>query len=211
MAERMNDNPDLAWDFGKSLDRQRAMAFILQFEATLCVYSASVRQLYSSYKLYFSEDFSRRIVVLPDPGAFHDTFNRIDEESVLATGLYIVPGELIGRQGLHLANVDSERRLGRLKLPFAPAMQAIIERCPAEDPFLPVLVRGDLREYNDQWPILHLHRIRPHLLTDLSALDRYNLATAISEKLETLLLSLRPSKQARGTIPSGVPPAVKSS
>jgi hypothetical protein len=187
MAMRPNDNPDLSWELEKTLDRERAMEFVLQFEKTLCVYSASVAQLYSTYNLYFPEEFSRRMVVLPDPAAFNDTFNNIPEDAVLATGLHILPGELIDRRGLYLANVDAQRRLGRRKLPFAPAMRAILAQRPDDDPFLPVLMKGDLRDYDNSWPILHLHRIRLADLTERSVLEQLNVRSTILDKLETLL------------------------
>ncbi len=187
MAATLNKNPDLSWELEKTLNRDRAKAFVLQFESTLCVYSASVEQLYSTYNLYFPEESQRRMVVLPDPAAFHDTYNGIAEEAVLATGLHILPGELIGERGLYLANVGADRTLGRRKLPFAPAIRAIVGRRPEGDPFLPVLVKGDLRDYNNAWPMLHLHRIRLGALTERSALDRTNVRNAITEKMDALL------------------------
>jgi hypothetical protein len=61
------DNPDLAWDLGEGIDRERAIDFIMQFETTLCVYSASVEKLYSTYNIYFPREYHRKMVILPDP------------------------------------------------------------------------------------------------------------------------------------------------
>ncbi len=188
MAE-MPENPDLAWDLDDFTNRRRATDFVLQFETTLCVYSASVSQLYSTYNMYFPKDWERKLVILPDPGAFHDTFNFVDASAIKATGLYIIPGELINRDGLFLANVDENRSLGKKQIPFAQGMRAIMKRQPADDPFLPVLAKGDLREFERSWPVLHLHRIKVNDLTDLSALDRTSLENVIIEKLEPLFES----------------------
>ena len=185
-------NDDLTWDLDDFGQAHRAMDFVQQFEATLCVYSPFVDQIYSSYNMFFPDDWDRRLVILPDAGAFHDTFYHIDRTAVTATGLHIVPGELLGRSGLYLANVDEERRsLGKRQIPFEPAMRAINAKRPKHDPFLPVLAKGDLRELDQSWPVLHLHRINPARVEKMSALDRSSLTGVISEKLESLFISHR--------------------
>ncbi len=76
------DNPDLAWDLGEGIDRERAIDFIMQFETTLCVYSASVEKLYSTYNIFFPREYHRKMVILPDPAAFHDTFSGVVGQAV---------------------------------------------------------------------------------------------------------------------------------
>ena len=106
-----------------------------------------------------------------------------------ATGLYIVPGQLVGQEGLYLANIDKDRNLGSRQIPFAAGMRAIINARPDDDPFLPVLAKGDLRELEQSWPVLHLHRVKPSAIANMSELDRTSLSNVISEKLESLFLS----------------------
>lgn len=183
------ENPDLAWDLQEFNHRDRAMAFVRQFETTMCVYSPSVEQLYTSYSMYFPQEFQRKLVILPDPMAYHDTFFNIQPEAVVATGLYIVPGELLDKEGLYLANVTSERTLGQRQVPFEPGMRAIFGHRPKDDQFLPVLAKGDLREFEQSWPVLHLHRVKPKVLERISDLDRGSLASVINEKLESLFLA----------------------
>ena len=190
MTQDLPENSDLAWDLGEITNRSRAIEFIMQFETTLCVYSPSVEQIYSSYNIYFSKDFDRKMVILPDPAAFHDTFNGITSDSVTATGLYIIPGELVGKPGLYLTNTIGDRGLGKRQLPFIAAMKAIMRKRPADDPFIPILGKGDLREFQDDWPILHLHRLRLSALPDLSTLDKTNIRNGVTEKLESLFLQL---------------------
>ena len=185
------ENPDLAWDLDDFAHRERATDFVLQFEKTLCVYSPSVNQIYSSYNMFFPKDMDRRLVILPDPVAFHDTFNRIEHDAVTATGLHIVPGELISKPGLFLANVAEGRVLGSRKVPFETAVRTIVKKRPEEDPFLPVLAKGDLREFEESWPVLHLHRVNINKLPELSELDRKSLADVIREKLESLFVETR--------------------
>ncbi len=175
------ENPDLAWDLEEFRETDRAQDFVLQFETTLCVYSPSVEQLYTTYNMYFPT--SGKLVILPDPAVFHDTFNFIGPDAVTATGLYIIPGELIDKTGLHLANVNEDRTLGKRQIPFEAGLRSIINKRPDDDPFLPILAKGDLREFEESWPVLHLHRVRPEALPRLSDLDKSSIASVIAEKL----------------------------
>lgn len=184
--ESWSENPDLAWDID-FIHQQRAMDFLLQFEDTLCVYSPSVRQMYSSYNIYFPKDWGSKAVILPDPNAFHDTFNYVEREAIVATGLHVIPGDMIQKSGLYLANVREDRSLGNTQIPFREGIRAVVAQRPAEDPFLPILAKGDLREFEQSWPVLHLHRVKLDALDNLSAMDRRSISDAIREKLDSLL------------------------
>lgn len=188
MAE-LPQNPDLAWDLDDFNHRERAMEFVQQFETTMCVYSPSVEQLYTNYRMFFPQEWQRKLVILPDPTAFHDTFFHIQTEAVVSTGLYIVPGELMGKAGLFLANVKENRTLGDRQVPFEAGMRAIMKKRAGDDDFLPVLAKGDLREFEQSWPVLHLHRVKPKVLERISDLDRHSLATVIHERLDSLFMS----------------------
>lgn len=189
MTADLPANKDLAWDLDDFSQAQRAMDFVLQFEQTLCVYSPSVEQIYSTYNMFFPQDWDRKLVILPDSGAFHDTFFHVDTSAVTATGLYIIPGQLIDKAGLYLANVDEDRNLGARQLPFTAGMRAIMKKRADNDPFLPLLAKGDLRELEQSWPVLHLHRVNPRAIENMSDLDRTNLTNVVTEKLESLFLS----------------------
>lgn len=188
MAE-LPANPDLAWDLDDFNHRERAMEFVKQFETTMCVYSSSVEQLYTNYRMFFPQEWERKLVILPDPTAFHDTFYHIQAEAVVSTGLYIVPGELVSKQGLYLANVKGDRTLSKRRVPFEAGLKAIMKRRAGDDDFLPVLAKGDLREFEQSWPVLHLHRIKPKVLERISDLDRHQLSTVITEKLDSLFMA----------------------
>lgn len=183
------ENPDLAWDLHDFNHRERAMEFVRQFETTMCVYSPSVEQLYSNYRMYFPQEWRRKLVILPDPTAFHDTFFHIQPQAVVSTGLYVVPGELVNKDGLFLANMREDRTLGDRHVPFEAGIRAIMKKRPKDDQFLPVLAKGDLRELEQSWPVLHLHRIKPKILERISELDRNSLVTVIVEKLDSLFLA----------------------
>ena len=189
MEAELPENPDLAWDLDEFSDRERAMDFVMQFESTMCVYSPSVQQLYTNYNMYFPKEWERKLVILPDPSAYHDTFFYIDPQAVVKTGLYIVPGQLIEKEGLFLSNVANDRTLGKRQFPFESGMRAIMKNRPEDDPFLPVLAKGDLRGFEQSWPVMHLHRVKPLVLAEISDLDRVQLGNVITEKLESLFLA----------------------
>lgn len=188
MEAELPKNEDLAWDLDDFSYSERAMEFVMQFESTLCVYSPSVEQVYTTYNMFFPKEWEGKLVILPDPTAYHDTFFNIEAKGVAATGLYIVPGQLLNRQGLFLANIDENRNLGTRQIPFEAGIRAIMKKRPPNDPFLPVLAKGDLREFEQSWPVMHLHRVKPMVLSQLSDLDRSSLANVITEKLESLFL-----------------------
>jgi len=194
-GQELPENPDLSWDLDEFNNRELAMDFVMQFEHTLCVYSPSVQQLYTNYSMYFPKEWQRKLVILPDPTAFHDTFFYIEPAAVVATGLYIIPGELIDQQGLYLSNVREDRSLGNRQIPFEPGMRAIMRKRPEDDPFLPVLAKGDLRSFEQSWPVMHLHRIKPKVLAEISDLDRTQLGNVILEKLESLFVELKKASQ----------------
>jgi hypothetical protein len=70
-------------------------------------------------------------------------------------------------------------------------MRTILKNRSPDDPFLPVLVKGDLRGFEETWPVLHLHRVKLGELSDRSELDRTNIRNVVTEKLESLFISQR--------------------
>ena len=181
-------NNDLVWDLDEFQHRKLATQFVKRFENKLCVYSGSVGQLYSNYNIYFPEDEGRKMVILPDPYAYHDTFQGVPEDAIQMTGLTIVPGELIGKKGLHLTiplkGADGEKKYR--VVPLQAGLRAINKRRPADKPFLPILMKGDLREIENKVPALHLHSIRIDKLGSRSALERNGIQQVIADKLPSI-------------------------
>lgn len=182
-------NNDLVWDMDEFKHRKLATDFVKRFENKLCVYSGTVEQIYSNYNIYFPEDEGRKMVILPDPYAYHDTFQGVVEQAVQMTGLTIVPGELIGKEGLHLT-IPIKGEGGKRKyrvVPLQAGLRAINKKRPPERPFLPILMKGDLREIENKVPALHLHSIQIDKLLDRSALERSGIQQVISEKLPSIV------------------------
>jgi len=179
-------NSDLVWDLQKIHQHQRALSFVKQFENRFCVFSSTVRQLYTNYSIFFPEEANRQLVILPDPYAFHDTFSHLNPDAVQSTGLHVIPGNLIGKQGLYLVISHKDKNVRSVPIPFQEGIRQILRRSNSSDPFLPVLMKGDLREFNDKMPCLHLNRLRLTELHSLSSLEREGIRTIITDKLMRL-------------------------
>lgn len=179
----MAQNKDLVWDLDTFTERERAHAFVMGFENKLCVFSQSVNQLYTNYNIFVPREENRKLVILPNPYAHFDTFNNLDPAALMATGLHIVPGP--GKSLLLSIPFKSGKTKQRL-VPLQVGIRLVSQQRPAEQPFLPVLMKGDLREMDAATPCLHLHALNLEKLTDLSALDRAAIARVITERLAAL-------------------------
>jgi len=181
------DNKDLVWDLDIFKKRKKAQDFVMGFENQLCVYSGSVEQLYTNYNIFFPKEENRKLVILPNPYAHHDTLHGIIEEAVRPTGLFVVPASMdegSKRLNLILPLKDGNRQ-GR-SVPLEVGLKLINQKRPEDKPFLPVLVKGDLRELNAETPCLHLHMLTLSHLPKLSTLDVTDIQRVVLERLEKL-------------------------
>jgi hypothetical protein len=177
-------NQDLIWDLDTMARRELAERFIKLFENRLCVYSESVRQLYTNYNLHFPHDQGRKMVVLPNPYAFHDTLHGIEAHAVRKTGLCVLPGVVLGKPGLLLTTQIKDGGPAPKTMPFKRALAQIISnQKKAGDVFLPIMMKGDLREFDQQMPYIHLHRLQVTRLSRLSSFERDDIQQTITRKL----------------------------
>ena len=182
-----NGNRDLVWDLDGFQHRRLAAEFVKRFENKLCVYSSTVEQLYTNYSIFFPEDEDRKMVILPDPYAYHDTFQNIPAAAVKGTGLNILPGEMLDKAGLFLAIPFRGESSARYKpVPLQVGLNAINRRRSPDNPFLPGVGTGDLREFQRRSPVLHLHCIQLDRLVTQSSMERSGIRRVISEKLPTI-------------------------
>lgn len=177
------DNKDLIWDLNAFNQRKIAHEFVLNFENKLCVFSATVEQLYTNYNIFMPVEENSRLVILPNPYAHHDIFHGIPETAVKPTGLYIVPGprgELMLRIPLRSGGKPYRT------VPLQVGFRLINQRRPAHLPLLPILVKGDLRELDARTPCLHLHAISLSGLPVLSSMEIKEIRRTILEMLKKL-------------------------
>jgi hypothetical protein len=181
-----NDNKDLVWDLESFQQRQKAIDYVMGFENKLCVYSDSVEQLYTNYNIFFPKEEDRRLVILPNPYAHHDVFQGLSEDAVFATGLNIIPGETLGKDGLFLTIPFRSGRNRYRAVPLQVGLQAINKNRPADKPLLPILKKGDLRELDSKTPCLHLHSVNLDKMTDLSQMERKSIQDVIIDRLNCM-------------------------
>ncbi len=181
------ENKDLVWDLQSFNKQQRAQNFVMGFENKLCVYSANVEQLYTNYNIFFPKEENRKLVILPNPYAHHDTIQGITETSVKATGLFVVPteGENTGGSLQMIIPLKSENTKYR-RVPLSVGLRLINQKRPPDRPFLPVVMKGDLRELDQDTPCLHLHSLQLSSLPRLSEMDLNEIQRVILRHLEEL-------------------------
>jgi len=181
------DNKDLIWDLGKFQRHQAAESFVMGFENKLCVLSSSVKQLYSNYDIFFPKEENRKLVILPNPYAHHDTFSGISESAAKPTGLLLVPADVENPDGrLHILIPMKSAEKNYKKVPLEVGLSLINSKRPPDRPFLPVLVKGDLRELDASTPCLHLHSLVQHELRGLSELVLSDIQKVILARLREL-------------------------
>ena len=176
-------NNDLVWSLESFNQRDLAKKFVTRFESRLCVYSPSVEQVYTNYTINFPSSEHGKMVVLPNPYAFHDTFHNVSASAVRDTGLFIVPGALIGKNGLYVIVKYKNQSVKPVPLPIRHALKKMVRTGDEEDPFLPILIKGDLREFNSDTPCLHLHRIKLSDMQSRSDYEKQSIKNAIFDKL----------------------------
>ncbi|HET8730897.1 MAG TPA: hypothetical protein VFM34_07300 [Moraxellaceae bacterium] len=171
-------NEHLVWDLGKLNDHDRATRFAMRFQQSLCVYSPPVEQLYTNYEIIVPDEDGRKLIILPNPHAFHDTFSHINEDAVVQTSLFIAP-DAEGKLQLLVPLANGQRR----SMPLGVGLNFIQSKLGPDVPFLPVLAKGDLREFKQSMPILHLHRIVLSKVTRHSELEIRTIRKSIQTKL----------------------------
>ncbi|MDF3030782.1 MAG: hypothetical protein K0R03_1340 [Moraxellaceae bacterium] len=171
-------NEHLVWNLDKLNDHDRATRFVMRFQQSLCVYSPPVEQLYTNYEIIVPDDDKRKLIILPNPHAFHDTFSHINADAVVQTSLFIAP-DAEGKLQLLVPLSNGQRR----PMPLGVGLNFIQSKLGANVPFLPVLAKGDLREFKQSMPMLHLHRIVLSKVTRHSELEIRTIRKSIQNKL----------------------------
>ena len=162
---------DLHWSLEEMRAKELGKQFLLNLSEFLPVYSPALRQVYADYDTYFTKT---SVVILPDPADF-------TEKSVKATGLLLHPTPDGVGVNLRLRNQRSKT------LPLETAFQLV--RKQLRGPFLPVVKRGDLRDFDQLTPCLHLNALALGNADTLSRFERIDIANALEERVEELVLA----------------------
>jgi hypothetical protein len=184
-------NQDLIWTVGDRQYSERSAGFLKRFENTMCLFSGSVRQLYSNYEIHSLRSDSRRLVALPNPNSFHDTFFNVTDSAVKPTGLFIVPSEAANdEESQALRLVYRSKKTQKFKsMPLAEGIQIVKNIYDKEGQFLPVIINKDLQFRKNNMPIMHLHRLDLDALKHASTFQLKDISMTIERKLDELVRS----------------------
>jgi hypothetical protein len=178
-------NP-IEWDIQNIVNKYNAYRFAKQFESHFCVYSPSVEKLYPAYEILEPDQESDKIMLLPTLTADTEPYHDVASDCVTPTDVKVIPGELVGRKGIYLA-IPGEN--GKHKaLPLKEGLNELKKESYQGRTFLPVLMNGDLREFDKKLPFLQLHIICVDKLINLSNFERNDMSHLINEKLDSLVM-----------------------
>lgn len=185
---RSQDNPDLFWDISSITNKTKAIHFFQSVSSSFCVYSPTVKKIYSNFEVILPKDYHSSLIVLPNPFAFHDTFNRVNEEAIKSTGILLFPGEVFQKKGLIICITQSKtKKVQHIELDSASVFLNRLYQRRFNTPFLPILLNGDLKEFKAKSPYLHLHRFDPTAVTGLSQFEIRSITATISERFQSML------------------------
>lgn len=179
-------NNDLVWDLERFQQRKLAQEFVLQFENRICVYSSSVQQIYTNFNVFFPKEEGHKLVILPNPFAHYDVFYGVPEEAVRPTGLMVMPDYYSEDQQMVLRIPLKNTKDPYKIMPLKEGLTLLNSRRPPEQPLLPLLMKGDLRELDEGTPSLHLHSINLAKLKSLAPMEIAGIKAVILDKLDRL-------------------------
>lgn len=166
---------DLIWSLEEMRAKEAGKRFLMNVAQFLPVYSPALQQIYGSYSTHFTKS---AVVILPSTEDFTNTYSHIPEFSIKNTSILIHPSDY----GIH-ANVRMKNATS-LSMPLSKAFKLI--RTQLRGPFLPVIQRGDLRDYNQLEPCLHLNAFVPARAENLPRFVRMDISRTMEERIQEL-------------------------
>ncbi|VUD47971.1 hypothetical protein TDB9533_01136 [Thalassocella blandensis] len=193
-AESISESADhkIIWDIDSFHKKHLALDFVKNINELLCVFSSTLRHIYGEYSIETLSAIDTKIVVVPSTYSM-ERYTDIGEDAILPTGIHVYPGWFFKKDVPYLMTFpvksgDTQYR----SRPLSPMhCFEIIERTIIKDNFLPIIKNGDLREFNQQAPYLHLHRININKIDNLSQFDLQQLKLLILDKRKLFLTRKR--------------------
>ncbi|WP_066017208.1 hypothetical protein [Endozoicomonas atrinae] len=175
------------WSLSQFSQQKRAADFFDSLRTGLCVYSPGAQSLYGKYDVYWGTSQREKLVVMPNFEQHLWTIQRLDLSAARQTGIYLVPGEAIGREGFFLSVRDRNKK--RILLPAKSGFRQITRLFEKQfgQPYCPIVTRGDLREFRQSHPYLHLHHVDINRIPVVSNMTRRDVLDMSRQKLSSLL------------------------
>jgi len=182
-----NLSTKVVWDISDFSNQKLALEFVNSLKSTLCVFSNTLSHIYGEYDIETVRNDGLSLVVVPHTYSL-ERYTHIPEDAVKPTGIYVFPGWYHGHKAPFVMTmlIKGKNGLRRTKPILPESALQVIEKSKPGKPFLPLLMRGDLREFNQRTPYVHLHRLEHEFITTLSTFDRGQLAGLILDKRKNL-------------------------
>ncbi|MEY8205014.1 MAG: hypothetical protein RPR40_08040 [Bermanella sp.] len=191
-----SNNLDLIWTLNHITDKARAKRFLKNFENRLCVYSPSVSQLYTRYDINLPVRIEDSLVVFPDYQDITATYSHISSQAIVSTNIFLVPGEAMRQEGLFIVIKPKGTTKPLKAMPLMQGLKKVQQAFGHQDPFLPIIMKGGLREIGQKIPCLNLSRIKLSALDKCSKLECISIRGNIIEKLGLLEADCAPGNVA---------------
>ncbi|MRI31648.1 hypothetical protein EOPP23_01395 [Endozoicomonas sp. OPT23] len=184
----MDNAGSVTWDISHFNQKKKAADFFDSLRNVFAVYSPGTSQIYTNYDVFWSSYNQGKLVVLPNQHAHHDTFFEIEQDATRASGIFVIPGEIIGRDELYVALPKTKGRKTK-PLPAERGIELFARAYEKKYPgksFVPIVTTGDLREFNKKAPLLHLHMLDVSRLVALSPFKKEDLKQSLVGRLENI-------------------------
>ncbi len=173
---------DLVWSLDSLQDKDRGKVFLTTMSKYLPIYSPLVKHIYMEYDVAFTGD---NAVILPRRYSFTETYSRIEPDSIRRVGLQLIPTNKGVEVLVKRKPSSPDKPPITVIMPINMGLRLIQKRLQGT-PFLPVIQKGDLREYQLSQPSLQLHTLDVRKLNDLSHFNKMDIARAIHSRLGKL-------------------------
>lgn len=168
---------DLIWSMDLIQDKERGREFLETMAEYIPTYSPLVRKLYTQYDVTFSRDTA---VILPKPYSHTQNFSFIPNDAIKTIGIRILPSLSGMAMVIGVKNGKPPHRLA-----FADGL-AMVRRKMGPLPFLPIIQKGDLREYRLSDPALYVRAVDIRELDAFSKFDVQGIVRTLNKNLDRL-------------------------
>jgi len=174
----LRKDEQLVWELDALSDPDRAGRFASRCRKAFSVYSPQTTQIYARYEILIPTGGPRRLLIMPNRHAVQDIFARIPSGAITPTNLFVKAGE--GNE-IHMVMQMTNQK--QHVLPLDVGLKLVQQKLGPNNPFLPVLAKGNLREIEPAVPVMHLHRLQLDKIDDYSEEERFSLSRILQDNI----------------------------
>lgn len=176
---------DIKWTLNALRNPHAARQLLVHLGQYLPVYSPGARQMYFKYTLHFTESGPKpTVVALPDTVDHTATISHITPDAVTVVDLFLIPTSEGVKLLLPLKR-KSPNHPRRFRILTIEAALSAFRAHYGDRPILPVLQRGNIRDYHKS-PILQLSLLKLEHLNTLSSFEKITVGNMVKERFDDL-------------------------